>query len=839
MTRRISSTWGLARSKRGVEVLTGNLLMLMVLAAVFSSIAFIVKSSSDRYTQIQERQLVDGIASYLKTKVSETWGVGADEIPLQLPERLSGSGYIVQMDPSGSYFSVRTSKGTYRIKSSGIVINGRSIRSTEPHSIGLRGGKIMIDPPPLTEILYPLDGSVFSGPFNVSYRTSKSAKGHSIYLDGLLVGSSSTTLDEFTVDPGVTPTNLSDGQHTMIAVTQNSYGEGTDLVRFVIDRTPPSVALDLSQVLTNDLKVTCTEIKSYGSRAQLYVFVTDENLRPVRGLDASNFYAYNSPAEVAQGGRFALSVSATDLESKVDPWSYVITRQYKGDEDQTASRESSWDSKEYNETVAFWASASDVAGNTATTPNQTKNPVNRLIDVGAPDRKSDLSIIFTNDVSGSMNWVMWKDEDPKAGEESRLDFMKGGVESFLQKMFPEDEAAICSFATNYATGLEEIILQADFMPTDADGILQLCGAVDTLTTRDGTPLYDALYNSTLWIKDRTKFKVILVLTDGKDLNYATGEPYSNRTSDEVIDLARMYSVPIYCVGLGEEDKVDIGVLNAIAEQTEGRFYLAPTPERLQEAYDQIAGELLSGYKLTYHYGSPIMGGENITLLVYDSKGRNGRLDLTLPAPEVEVNLAPIVSVTAPNGGEVVSGTIQIRWSASDPNDDNMTFDIYYSKNAGGNWTLIQAGLTGMGPTYSLPWDTSKVPSGKNYLVKVVASDGDLQTSDGSDSVFEVKNSDTTPPTVTITYPGYPPVKKVKNTITMAGTASDTGGSGLDRVEIWMNGVLKGLATIAAGNWQFVFDTKTMPNQVVTVVAKAYDGAGNSAPPYTILMEIFN
>jgi len=838
MDEHFPSIPGLARSKKGVEVLTGNLLMLMVLAAVFSSIAFIVKSSSDRYSQIQERQLVDGISSYLKTKVSETWGVGADEIPLQLPERLGGSGYIVQMDPSGNYFNVRTSKGTYRIKSSGIVINRRSIRSTEPHTIGLRGGKIVIDPPPLTEILFPLDGSVFSGPFNLSYRTSKSAKAHNVYIDGRSVASSSSTLDGWTVDPGVSSANLTDGQHTMIVVTENALGEGTDMVRFVIDRTPPSVGLDLSQVQKNDLKVTYTEVRSFGTKAQIYVFVTDQNLRPVRGLDASNFYIYNSPAEVAQGGRFTLSVSASDSESRVDPRSYVITRQYKGDEDQTGSRESSWDSKEYNDTVGFWATASDVAGNSATTPNQTKKPINRLVEVGAPDRKSDLSIIFTNDVSGSMGWVMWKDEYPKAGEESRLDFMKAGVKSFLQKMFPEDEAAICSFATNYATGLEEIMLQADFRPTDVDGILQLSGVVDTLTTRDGTPLYDALYNSTLWIKDRTKFKVILVLTDGKDLNYATGEPYSSRTSDEVIDLARMYSVPIYCVGLGEEDKVDVGVLNAISGQTEGRFYLAPTAEKVQEAYDQIAGELLSGYKLTYHYGSAIEGGENITLLVYDSKGRSGRLDLGLPAPEVEVNLPPIVSVTAPNGGEVVSGTIQIRWSAGDPNGDNMTFDVYYSKNAGGDWTLIQAGLTGAGPAYSLPWDTSKVPSGKNYKVKVVASDGVQQASDESDSVFEVKNSDVTPPTVAITYPDYPPVRKVKKTITMAGTASDAGGSGLDRVEIWMQGVLKGLATIAGGNWQFVFDTTTMPNQVVTVVARAYDGADNSAS-YTILMEIFN
>ena len=633
MERRAQSWARFRNSRRAIEVLTGNLMMLMVMAAVFSSIAFLVRSSSDKYSQAQEEEIIDSISIYLRSMVSDAWGIGADEIPLDLPELIGGQDYIIESDPSGKYLWIRTGGMTYKIVSSGITMSRRSISSSQNHNIGIRDGRIVVDPPPLTELVEPLDGSVFSGNFNVSYRTSGSATNHSVYLDGVKVASSSTTLDGFIIDPSTPPTDLTNGQHILTVITGNDFGDGSDSVRFVVDRIPPNVALNMTQIMTDELRVEITEITSTNKSVELYIFVTDDKDLPVRELDSDNFYMYNSEAELGQGGRFELSIIANDTESRVDPRSYVIGRQYQGDTSISRSRDWEWDSKIFNTTTRFWGIASDIAGNTQTSPNITMNPINRNVGVGSPDRKSDLSIIFTNDVSGSMEWVMWKDEYPKPEEESRLDFMKMAVKSFIDKMYPEDEAAICSFATNYATQSSEIVLQADFRLTTEAGRNQLKSAVDGLTTLGGTPLYDALYQSVLWVRDRTKYKAVLVLTDGKDLNYATGEPYSNRTSEEVIDLAVAEGIPIYCVGLGEEDKVDVNVLNAISEQTNGRFYLAPTPEKLQEAYDQIAGELLSGYKLTYIPGFLIEGEEEIILTVYDSENRSGRITITLPEPE--------------------------------------------------------------------------------------------------------------------------------------------------------------------------------------------------------------
>jgi len=631
----VAAMGGFIGSKRSIEVLTGNLLMLMVMALVFSSVAFMVKKTSDNYSLAKERELVDGISAYLRSKVSEAWGVGADEVPLTLPELAGSAKYTIESDPSGNYLIVKTPRSRYKIRSGGIVISKGSIDNIQPHSIGIRDGRVVIDPPPLTEIVQPLDGSVFNGPFNVSYRTSSSTTEHRIYLDGTMVANSSTTLDGFRIDPSAGPTYLADGQHILRVVGRSLYGEGEDFVRFVIDRSPPQVELKISQIMTGELIVSVTQIRTTGEKVEIYIHVSDNKGMPVRELDVSNFYIYNSGDEFLQGGRFALSVSAVDSESRVDPRSYVIAQEAKGVVDLTRSRETIWDSKNYNGTVTFWAVASDIAGNAQASPNATRTPVSRPIDVGPPDRKSDLSVIFCNDVSGSMEWVMWKDELPKPGEESRLDFMKPAVKSFIDRMYPEDEAAICSFTTNYDTGLVEIVLRADFTATDPAGKAALAATVDSLVTRDGTPLYDALYQSVLWVRERSKYRVVVALTDGKDLNYATGQPYSTRTWEEVVDLAVLEGIPIYCVGLGEEDRVDVAVLNAISQQTHGRFYLAPTPEKLQEAYDQIAGELLCGYKLEYRTGYLVAGGERVTLVVYDKQNRSGMLELVLPAPEPE------------------------------------------------------------------------------------------------------------------------------------------------------------------------------------------------------------
>ncbi|MEW5937840.1 MAG: hypothetical protein AB1665_08510, partial [Candidatus Thermoplasmatota archaeon] len=110
---------------------------------------------------------------------------------------------------------------------------------------------------------------------------------------------------------------------------------------------------------------------------------------------------------------------------------------------------------------------------------------------------------------------------------------------------------------------------------------------------------------------------------------------------------------------------------------------------------------------------------------------------------------PFVKVERPNGGEVWKGgsTQYINWTmwdnyASPPN----TISIYYSINAGLNWTLIAQNESNDG-TY--PWTVPMLNS-QECLIKINASDtaGNMN-SDESDALFTI---DSTPPTIAVTSP---------------------------------------------------------------------------------------
>ncbi|MGH9511712.1 MAG: hypothetical protein ACRD2U_06205 [Terriglobales bacterium] len=91
------------------------------------------------------------------------------------------------------------------------------------------------------------------------------------------------------------------------------------------------------------------------------------------------------------------------------------------------------------------------------------------------------------------------------------------------------------------------------------------------------------------------------------------------------------------------------------------------------------------------------------------------------------------------------GSIGVRWSVHDDNDDDMVYSIYYRGEGEDRWLLLKDGLTDK--FYS--FDSSLIPDGA-YTIKVVASDapshspGQGLTAERESARFEI---DTTPPRV--------------------------------------------------------------------------------------------
>ncbi|MHA2296655.1 MAG: NosD domain-containing protein [Candidatus Hodarchaeales archaeon] len=97
-----------------------------------------------------------------------------------------------------------------------------------------------------------------------------------------------------------------------------------------------------------------------------------------------------------------------------------------------------------------------------------------------------------------------------------------------------------------------------------------------------------------------------------------------------------------------------------------------------------------------------------------------------------------LTVLYPNGGEIIEGTINIRWlPANDTLGHEIKYTVYYSTNGGSTWIITAEELT----ETSYSWDTTKVLDGSDYLVMVIASCSEgLLSGDISDALFTILNN---------------------------------------------------------------------------------------------------
>jgi hypothetical protein len=103
------------------------------------------------------------------------------------------------------------------------------------------------------------------------------------------------------------------------------------------------------------------------------------------------------------------------------------------------------------------------------------------------------------------------------------------------------------------------------------------------------------------------------------------------------------------------------------------------------------------------------------------------------------SVPPEVTVLYPNGGEVVFGEIAIQWTAFDNLTTNLngTIDIEYSANNGSSWIVLASQQDNTGIYL---WNTTTVPDGNKYLIKVNATDEFFNTgSDSSNATFSIGN----------------------------------------------------------------------------------------------------
>ncbi len=87
-------------------------------------------------------------------------------------------------------------------------------------------------------------------------------------------------------------------------------------------------------------------------------------------------------------------------------------------------------------------------------------------------------------------------------------------------------------------------------------------------------------SSKLFKESTSKHKIAILLTDGLD-NAGT------IPLDVAVKTAKKYDIKVYVIGVGSNRDIEATVLNSIAVETGGKFYMAGTSERIKEIYDEI------------------------------------------------------------------------------------------------------------------------------------------------------------------------------------------------------------------------------------------------------------
>lgn len=195
----------------------------------------------------------------------------------------------------------------------------------------------------------------------------------------------------------------------------------------------------------------------------------------------------------------------------------------------------------------------------------------------------------------------------------------------------------------------------------------------------------------------------------------------------------------------------------------------------------------------------------------------GRSDVSLFAGNVGIGESspdttpPFVNLTSPTTGSSVSGLVDVRAEAS---DSGGIASITFFVDTGSIGTDTSA-------PYSALWDTTVYPHNSQHTI--LANAFDTSGNQASSSAVFVTVLDITSPSVTITNPLDGSTVPKNSTVTITANASDI--SGINKVEFYINGVLKCTDTTSA----YTCNSRVPPrkNVTYTLQAKGYDIAGNT------------
>ncbi len=248
-------------------------------------------------------------------------------------------------------------------------------------------------------------------------------------------------------------------------------------------------------------------------------------------------------------------------------------------------------------------------------------------------------------------------------------------------------------------------------------------AVDTLRRIGSTALFDAILEGVQLSTTVTGRRALVAMTDGMN-NTGTLDP------NVPIAAARAASVPVFTIGFGQ---VDAGVLNSIATNTGGRFFLGGNSADLQAILMAIGRSFDKQYLITWVSSFLSGGTQNLEISVADGAEGDSRNTTysqsgTRGCPTPNATCQP--RVLTPNGGELwTKGQARkITWSTTGPSC-GPTVGLALSDGVQ-TWYLGDAPDNGMKPV-----NIDFLPPGSLY--RAIVADRATGQTDVSDRTFTI------------------------------------------------------------------------------------------------------
>ena len=101
------------------------------------------------------------------------------------------------------------------------------------------------------------------------------------------------------------------------------------------------------------------------------------------------------------------------------------------------------------------------------------------------------------------------------------------------------------------------------------------------------------------------------------------------------------------------------------------------------------------------------------------------------------NRPPKITVSEPQQGAAVAKTLAIKWTGSDPDKDSLTYDLYYSADAGKTWQALGSGLKQSKGAEAAP-GTTKEPEKATGQESPANEDTDTGAPDARDMLAQLK-----------------------------------------------------------------------------------------------------